>query len=287
MSQALITAVSGMTSSQTAMDVIGNNIANSNTVGFKNSRTDFVDAVYQANKAAGGNGPTCQQVGLGDSVAATPLSFAQGTFESTGITTDLAINGSGISSGGGFFVVSKSTSSGSSTELTRAGDFTLNSAGYLVTQDGYYVMGSANPFTGLTTPGSLQAIQIPATIASTGENVSTFSVGTDGTVTAVGSSGGSQVVGYLGVASYVNPQGLASLGNNRYAYTAAAGDAASVGTAGEGAAGTITQGALEVSNVDLANEFTQMITTQRAFDANSKIITTANEMLQTAADLKQ
>lgn len=278
-----------MVANQSAMDVIGNNIANANTVGFKNSRTEFNDAVYQAGQAPY-NSPVGQQVGLGTSVVATPGMFTQGAFQKTGVATDLAINGSGISSGGGFFVVSNSadsSASGSVTALTRAGNFTGNSAGYLTTQDGYYVMGSASPFSKQTTLNNLQAIQIPSTITSTGEAVSTFTVSPDGTVTAIGQNGGSQIAGYIGIASYENPQGLSNLGNNRYGYTPAAGSVTAVGAAGQGLAGAIQQDSLEQSNVNISSEFSNMIVTQRGFDANSKSISAANDMLKTDADLKR
>jgi flagellar hook protein FlgE len=275
-----------MSTNQTAMDVIGNNIANANTIGYKNSRVDFNDAVYQAGMAPH-NSPNGQQVGTGASVAATPTMFTQGAFQSTGSATDLAINGGSISSGGGFFVISPNADSGSGAQLTRAGNFSENSAGYLTTADGYYVMGSTSPFSKATTPTSLQGLQIPGTITSTGETVSSFTVGTDGTVTAVGQNGGTQTVGYLGIAAYANPQGLTSLGNNRYAYAPAAGSADAVNSGGQGIAGTVQQGSLEESNVNLSSEFSNMITTERGFDANSKSITAANEMLKTDVTLKQ
>lgn len=295
MLRALFSAVSGMSANQDAMDVIGNNIANANTVGFKDSRTDFASAFYQIDKAATTTTPVGQQVGLGVSVVSTPTIFTQGSFESTGVDTDLAINGSGMANSGGFFVVSNSTDSSvtdATTELTRAGDFTENNSGYLITQDGYYVMGhdaATGPFTTAEPLNALQAIQIPATI-TTGtppvtEQVSTFTVGNDGTVTAIGQNGGTLVVGYIGLATYSNPEGLTNLGNNRYAYNAAAGASAAVNAAGQGSSGVIQQGSLELSNVDLADQFSNMIITQRGFDANSKTITASDEMLQTVISM--
>lgn len=290
MFRALYSAVSGLNANQTAMDVIGNNIANSNTTGFKSSTTSFADTFYQVDQAATTTEPVATQVGSGVEIVSTPTQFTQGAFQSTGVSTDLAINGSGLLNAGGFFVTCNTTDSstaGATINMTRAGDFTLNSSGYLVTQDGAYVMGSSTAIASTGTDlNALTAIQIPSTITATGELVSSFTVSSDGTITAIGSAGTSQVVGYLGLAVFSNPNGLTSSGNSSYSYNAAAGSSTGcVITPGTGTAGSIKQGSLELSNVDLAEEFSNMIITQRGFEANSKMITTANEMLQTVTNM--
>jgi flagellar hook protein FlgE len=272
------------------MDVIGNNIANANTTGFKSSTANFSDAFYQEYSSASSSVPVGTAVGLGVDVTSTTTNFTQGSFQSTGVQTDLSINGSGLVNGGGFFVICNTTdssTSGSAVSFTRAGDFTLDSSGYLVTQDGSYVMGSATAIASTGTDlNTLTAIQIPSTITSTGELVSSFNVASDGTVTAVGESGTTEVVAYLGVAVFSNPNALTNLGNNLYSYNAGAGTSTGcVITPGTGAAGSIKQGSLELSNVDLSTEFANMIVTQRAFEANSKTISASSDMMQTVTNM--
>lgn len=294
MIRSLYSAVSGMLNNQRAMDVIGNNIANANTVAFKDSRTDFADAFYQVSRSATANQPVNNQVGLGSIIVSTPSQFTQGAFQRTDVPTDIAINGDG------FFVVQNATAT--SNALTRAGDFILDQGdatatppvlGYLRTQDGWYVMGNADgpPPTAIPAAGQaiagMDKIYIPVEVAA-GELTSSFNIDSDGTVTAVGQLGTTLVVGYVGIASFPNPNGLIRTGSNRFEYNSSAGDSATaVKTPGNGTAGTLQQGALELSNVDLAEQFSDMIITQRAFDANAKTITTSDEMLQTITNLKR
>lgn len=294
MIRSLYSAVSGMLNNQRAMDVIGNNIANANTVAFKVSRTDFADAFYQISRSATGSQPVGDQVGLGTSIVSTPSEFTQGAFQRTEVPTDLAINGDG------FFVVQNA--SGTSNALTRAGDFILDQGdatatppvlGYLKTQDGWSVMGNADgpPPTAIPAAGQsitgMDKIYIPLNVA-VGELTSSFTIGSDGTVTAVGQLGTNLVVGYIGIANFPNPNGLIRTGSNRFEYNSSAGPSATaVMTPGTGTTGTLQQGALELSKVDLAEQFSNMIITQRAFDANAKTITTSDEMLQTITSLKR
>lgn len=294
MIRSLYSAVSGMLNNQRAMDVIGNNIANANTVAFKDSRTDFADAFYQVSRSSTPNQPVGNQVGLGSIVVSTPSQFTQGAFQRTDVPTDVAINGSG------FFVVQDVAAT--TNALTRAGDFILDQGdatatpavlGYLRTQDGWFVMGNADgpPPTAIPAAGQnitgMDKIYIPVNVAA-GELTSSFTIDSDGTVTAVGQLGTNLVVGYIGVADFPNPNGLIRTGSNRFEYNGAAGPSATaVKTPGTGTSGTLQQGALELSNVDLAEQFSDMIVTQRAFDANARTISTSDEMLQTITNLKR
>lgn len=300
MIRSLYSAVSGMLNNQRAMDVIGNNIANANTVAFKSSRTDFADAFYQVSRSSTINQPVGNQVGLGNVVVSTPSQFTQGAFQRTDVPSDVAINGDG------FFCVQNAN--GTTNAFTRAGDFILNTGdptatpailGYLTTQDGWNVMGSApNPpdYTGATSPAiasgtlptALDRIYIPMYVdAAETELTSSYSIDSNGMVTAVGQLGTSIEVGMIGVATFPDPNGLIRDGSNRFSYNAAAGPATSVYQPGVGSAGTVQQGALELSNVDLAEQFSNMIITQRAFDANARTISTSDEMLQTVTNLKR
>lgn len=293
MIRSLYSAVSGMLNNQRAMDVIGNNIANANTVAFKDSRTDFADAFYQVSRNATSNQPVSNQVGLGSMVVSTPSQFTQGAFQRTDVPSDVAINGDG------FFIVQDFT--GTSNALTRAGDFTLDSGdatatppvlGYLRTQDGWYVMGDTGGTPPAIAAGSTMAgldkIYIPLYVDAGGtELTSSYTIDSSGMVTAVGQLGTTLEVGMIGIATYPNPNGLIRTGSNRFSYNSSAGPAGAVYQPGIGMAGTLQQGALELSNVDLAQQFSDMIITQRAFDANAKTITTSDEMLQTITNLKR
>jgi flagellar hook protein FlgE len=278
MIQSLFSGVSGMLANQTEMDVIGDNIANANTDGYKASDANFTQSFQQVTRAATANEPVGLSVGLGVGVESTTTDFSQGVFQTTNVPTDMGINGNG------FFTVQ--TVSGTNL-LTRDGDFVEDSNGFLRTPDGGFLMG----FTGTTAPTTPTAgyppdkIQIPATVTS-GSPVVSFAVDSTGAVTATGADGTTQTIGFITLQNYNNNNGLVNVGNNYYEYAAAAGTNQYSQASVDGA-GTIQTGVLEASNVDLSTEFANMIIAQRGFEAAARVITVSDDMLQTVTNLKQ
>jgi fagellar hook-basal body proteins len=265
MMRALYSGVSGLQAHQVKMDVLSNDIANVNTIGYKKSTVTFQDllsqtiAGAQAGTASSAGGVNAQQIGTGVQVGAITMVTTQGAASTTGSDTDLMIEGDG------YFILKDSNDN---TFYTRAGAFSLDSAGNLV--------NSANG--ALVCDSDEQAINI-------GEGSSNISIASDGTITYTDSSGDTQTYGSkLGLATFVNPSGLTKAGDNTYTESVASGTA-TVTTPGTNA-GTITSGALEMSNVDLAQSFVDMIIAQRGYQANSKTIKTADEMLQVLINLK-
>jgi flagellar hook protein FlgE len=282
MIQSLFSGVSGMLANQTEMDVIGDNIANANTDGYKAATANFESSFEQVTSAATANQPVGLAVGLGVNVGSTETNFTQGVFQTTNVPTDMGINGNG------WFTVQ---TVGGTNLLTRDGDFVEDSSGFLRTPDGGYLMG----VTGTTAPTTPTAgappdkIQIPSTMTGIGgatTPVVSFAVDSTGAVTVTGQDGSTATVGFITVQSFSNNNGLVDLGNNYYQYSAAAG-ANQYFQASQAGAGTIQTGVLEASNVDLSTEFANMIIAQRGFEASAKVITTSDEMLQTVTNLKQ
>ncbi|HEY4555342.1 MAG TPA: flagellar basal-body rod protein FlgG [Lysobacter sp.] len=254
MSQALWIAKTGLDAQQTRMAVTANNLANTNTAGFKRDRASFEDLLYQTVRQPGGATseqtqlPTGLQVGTGVRVAATAKNFAQGNLAQTGNALDVAINGRG------FFEVLMPDGT---TAYTRDGSFQINAQGELVTNAGYPVQ-----------PG----LQIP-------EGAQSVTIGADGTVSVQVSGQVEAVqVGALTLADFVNPSGLQARGENLYTETGASGPAQS-GAPGQGGAGLLIQGSLESSNVNVVEELVSMIETQRAYETNAKAISTTDQML--------
>lgn len=261
MPRALWTAASGMTAQQFNVDLLANNIANINTTGFKRQRTDFQDLFYDIKTLPGakagqqGRNPTGNQVGTGVNVSGTTRIFSAGSIEPTNRPLDVAIEGDG------FFEVQ--LPDGATTAYTRAGDFRVDADGRLVTPDGYYVQPS---------------ITIPDGVA---EN--DISIASDGTVTVVLDSVES-TVGQLTLARFRNNSGLMAIGRNLFEETEASGTA-QTGTPGDSGFGLTRGGMLEKANVEAVTELVNLIVAQRAYELNSKSITTADEMLQTANEL--
>jgi len=279
MIQSLFSGVSGMLANQTAMDVIGDNIANANTDGYKSATANFVSSFEQVTSAATANSPVGLQVGLGVNVGSTETNFNQGVFQTTNVPTDMGINGSG------WFTVQ---TVGGTNLLTRDGDFVEDSNGYLRTPDGGFLMGVMGT-TAPTTPTAgtpPNKIQIPTTITATSSPVVSFAVDSTGAITATGQDGSTETVGFVTVQKFSNDNGLVNLGSNYYQYAAAAGTDQYY-QASQAGAGTIQTGVLEASNVDLSTEFANMIIAQRGFEASAKVITTSDQMLQTVTNLKQ
>lgn len=272
MLRSLYSGVSGMRGFQTKLDVIGNNIANVNTIGFKGGRVMFKDILSQTVSgvsAADENrgGVNAQQVGLGVSLAAIDTVHTAGSAMTTNVVTDLRVNGDG------FFAVG-TTDQVDAPFLTRAGNFTLDASRNLVNAEGLHVMGA----------GGAGPIVIPDDIVS-------FSISQNGDIIGVNAAGETVNTGQkVGVVKVVNPAGLEKIGGNLYQMTANANPdgAIEVGAAGnpETGTGTLISGQLEMSNVDLTGEFTEMIIAQRGFQANSRIITTSDEVLQEVVNLK-
>jgi len=262
MIRALYTSSSGMQAQQLNLDAIANNLANVNTAGFKRTRVDFQDLLYQTFRAAGtvsAQGttfPTGIQVGHGTRPVATQRIFSQGDFQQTENPLDLVIED------GGFFQIIRPDGT---TGYTRSGAFKKDGTGRVVTSDGFPLQ-----------PG----ITIPADATS-------VTVGTDGTVsvTQPGQSTAQQV-GTIQLARFVNPGGLVSVGRSLFVPTQASGDAI-VANPGTDGIGTLAQGFLEMSNVKVVEEMVAMITSQRAYEANSKAIQTADEMLGMANNMRR
>lgn len=390
MLRALYSAISGLRSHQTMLDVTGNNIANVNTTAFKASATQFQDTLSQLTRGASGpqvqaGGSNPAQVGLGVQVAAISTNFSQGSAQATGRATDMMI------SGDGFFVVS----SGGQTLYTRAGSFSFDAGGRLVTPDGALVQGwtavaGVVPTTGgavgeITLPQNAVAPAVkttavtmtgnlpsgapvgvtltrdvdvydvtgdPRTLSMTFERTATgwdvdavdgattttgsivftggaltsggsvtvggitidlsgvtgyagldtvaashqdgrepgtlqsFSLAKDGTLVGSFSNGATEAIARIALATFVNPGGLEKAGSSTYRLSINSGTA-TLGAAGSGGIGSLMGGALEMSNVDLSQEFTNLIVAQRGFQANARIITTSDEVLQELTNLKR
>ena len=276
MMRGMFAAISGLRNHQVMLDVTANDIANVNTIGYKSARTTFADSLTQIQRGAaapggGQGGSNAAQIGLGVQLGSIDNLMSSGALQTTGSPLDVAIQGDG------FFRVGAGTPPAvpADVEYTRAGNFTRNQDGYLVTQDGYYVLGkTANDGTGTDT-----LILVPP-------DASGVSIGKDGSVSYVPGGGGDRVIaGYLSLATFPNAAGLERAASNRWQTSANSGPETS-GTPG-GTFGATTAGALEMSNVDLAQAFTNMITAQRGFQANSRVISTSDEMLQDLVNLKR
>jgi len=260
MTLSLYSAATGMDAQQLNLNTIANNLANVNTPGFKKSKIEFQDLLYQKPRASGsesGGGnivPTGVEVGNGSRVAAVSKVFTQGELSQTGQNLDMAIQGDG------FFQIQRPDGT---IGYTRDGAFKLSAAGQVVTSDGMPVLGGFQP--------------IPA-------GTSSVSIAQDGTV-SVQNSTGTQTF-RIQVARFANPSGLSSLGGNLYQETAASGTP-EVGSPGEQGYGTVMQGYIEGSNVNIVEEMVNLIVAQRAYEINSKSIQTSDEMLQNVAQMKR
>jgi flagellar basal-body rod protein FlgG len=255
MLRALDTAATGMAAEQMHIDVISNNLANVNTTGFRRSRAEFQDLVYQTLKptgAATGNGtavPSGMQIGQGTRAVATARDFAQGTLRQTGHPLDVAIEG------GGFLRITRPNGEPA---YTRAGNLRTDAEGKLVTVDGYPV----DP-----------EIGIPPDATS-------VTIAPDGTVSVTqGGSSEATEVGRIQLATFPNVGGLDAIGRNLLVPTVASGDAVTANP-GEGGTGTLAQGFLEGSNVEVVTEMIDLITSQRAYEINHRVIQAADEMLR-------
>ncbi len=268
MLRSMYSGISGMRGFQTKLDVIGNNIANVNTQGFKKGRVTFQEMMSQTTRGAQGaveggrGGMNPIQVGLGSKVGSIDNIHTDGFVQSSGSPLDLAIEGNGM------FAVTD----GTSTYYTRAGNFYFDDDGNIVNPDGYY----------LVDVDGNSPINIP-------NDAQSFSITENGTVNYVNAAGEPSEAGQVGLASFSNPAGLTKIGNNLFLNSNNAGLAEGNGIVApdQGGMGKLISNALEMSNVDLAEEFTEMIVSQRGFQANTRIITTSDEILQELVNLKR
>jgi len=262
MLRSMFIAATGMEAQKLNIDVVSNNLANVSTAGFKKSRADFQDLMYQTIKAAGATSaegmqiPSGIQIGLGVKPVAVQKIFTQGDFVSTGNSLDLVIEGDG------FFQITKPDGT---IAYTRAGAFKLDSEGRIVNSDGYPLE-----------PG----ITIPS-------NATNLTVGSDGKVTVMTAGSNTPTeIGQIELAKFLNPGGLNALGKNLYQNTASSGDPTTGNPSVEGM-GSINQGFIEQSNVSVVEEMVNMIVSQRAYEINSKAVQASDEMLQVANNLKR
>ena len=322
MMRSLYSGISGLKNHQTRMDVIGNNIANVNTVGYKTSRVVFQDIFSQTVKSGtadlyaqnirnlGGTNPT--QIGLGIKLSTVDVLHTPAPIARSDNPFDMMIEGDG------FFILQDENES---YYYARAGNFYLDDEGYLVSSHGYYVMGYATAelsygelewdddgvmtpydpprfgviYDELTDLGQLDKIRLrfenenydPADPDSGPRFIDLvgFNVGQDGSVSVI-INNIKETIAYLGVAMFSNPGGLEKTGSSLYREGAASGRAV-IGMALENGAGRVNGGGLEMSNVDLATEFTDMIVTQRGFQANSRVITVSDTLLEELVNLKR
>lgn len=283
MMRSMFSAISGLKNHQLRMDVIGNNIANVNTYGFKASRVTFKDAFYQTISPASGNsgamgGMNPSQVGLGMSVQSIDTIVEPGGVARTDRPLDFTIQGEG------YFILRKFDADMDEATgpvyYTRAGNFYLDDQGYLVNADGYYVMGAEGDDQMSDDPTALVRIKIEY------DEFTNVKFDKYGVVSGVDDSGGRTTIGSIGVAVCVNPSGLNKEGDNLYTASANSGPMKSAAP-GELGSGTLYAGGLEMSKVDLSQEFTDMIITQRGFQANSRVITVSDTMLEELVNLKR
>ncbi|MEB2298111.1 flagellar hook-basal body complex protein [Lysinibacillus xylanilyticus] len=320
MLRSMYSGISGLKNFQTKLDVIGNNISNVNTYGFKKGRVVFKDLISQTT--AGASSPTqtrggvnAKQIGLGSQLAAIDTIHGAGSMQTTFRELDLAI------AGDGFFMVGDANGAPDEDGVleeegyrnimyTRAGNFYMDRNGYLVNADGKYLVGTASDKLSISEDDSIDGSEADEQKAANGladiegnvaedmdfaadispiripTTAQSMSIGQDGTVTYTDYKGDLQYAGQLILAKFPNAGGLEKVGGNYYQPTVNSGQPyAQVGTAA--GIGAVQSGSLEMSNVDLSEEFTEMIVAQRGFQANTRIITTSDEILQELVNLKR
>jgi len=282
MMPSLYSGISGLNAHQQRMNVIGNNVANVNTVGYKSSFMTFKEAAIATSRTPGPATPGLQ-VGLGVNVGGITRRFSSGMLNETGQPSNMAINGNG------FFVV-KDRGTGAN-YYTRAGDYVLDLAGTqvnLITPDGYQLVDTTDTVIDLNT--ALAAA--PPLTDGSAVTVASYAVDAQGVITVTGTDGLSYPYSVstppakIALATFQNNNGLKAFGANLYEYTTAAGTNWAAGE-NKPFAGAVLQGYLESSNVDLAKEFTEMILSQRGFQSNARTVTTSDEILQELMSIKR
>jgi flagellar hook protein FlgE len=278
--RSMFAAVSGLRAHQTMMDVVANNISNVNTPGYKAAAITFQEALSQILRGPG-TSMNPLQLGLGVKVASIDPIFTQGATQVTGRTTDVAIQGDG------FFIAQRGTEQ----LYTRAGSFSLDAVGNLVAFNGYQVLGWLSTDGSTVDPtAAVEPIVIPIGDGGTPDDETDdlrgFSISDDGSITGQFGDGTTQLIGKLALASFSNAAGLVKAGNSYYSESVNSGTA-QIGDAGTGSRGLLSAGALEMSNVDLGQEFTNLIIAQRGFQANSRVISASDELLSDLVNLKR
>jgi flagellar hook protein FlgE len=283
MMRGMFAAISGLQVHQTMLDVAANDIANVNTIGYKGTATSFKDALSQLQRGASApgtalGGTNALQVGLGVQLGTIKNQMNDGAMQQTGSPLDLAIQGNGFFRVGNGAVVG----SGAGYAFTRAGNFTLDSSGTLVTQDGAFVIGYGYN-AGTSTFPIATANETKITVPAGGKSMS---IGSDGVVSYVDGAGAVQKLAQISMARFPNQDGLQRISGNLFTNTNNSGAevAAVPGDVASGM-GTLAPGQVEMSNVDLAREFTTMISAQRGYEANSRVISMADQMLQNLVNI--
>lgn len=287
MLKSLYSGVTGMKNVQTKMDVISNNIANVNTTAFKTGRVRFEDMISQTNVRAQG-GTNAQQVGLGVQVGSIDTVMSGGSLQSTGRGLDFGIENGDNS----FFTVKQ----GDQTFYTRDGGFYKDNAGNLVTSSGLSVMGYTDGAPALNDENfaidslgkNPQPLTIKEKLTVDGKEIELqdYVIDKDGFIVGTYSDENTYVLGRVALTSFSNPDGLEKQGGNLYAKSANSGEPM-LGNPSDPGYGSVRSGFLEMSNVDLANEFTEMIVTSRSYQANSRSITVSDTMLEELINLKR
>ena len=309
MIRSMFAAVSGLRTHQNRMDVISNNIANVNTYGFKAGRATFKESIYQnmyasseGNNVMGGQNPS--QIGYGSQIGSIAVNHTPGNYEPTGFGTDCMINGNG------YFLVGPKVNENDTEgvgndgeslpalKLTRVGAFTVDGDGYLVDENrnvvyGFYVNEPAPGTADLTLGETLAPIRVPAAEDIEGEdedaelaNLSQIAIDANGIISGISSDGTVYKFGQLAVCNVPNPNALEKIGDSYYQIRNNTGEVKAF-KPGEGTTGTLITGGLEMSTTNLATEISNMIITQRGFQANSKMITVSDEMLQELISMKR
>lgn len=313
MIRSMFSGVSGLRAHQSKMDTIGNNVANVNTFGYKASRATFQDSIYQTMSAASDGGTTfggknASQVGYGSKIASIDLMFSQGSYAPTDSPTDCMIDG------GGFFIVGDKNQTGLDPDATtgsidtdkmgglsfsRLGDFKFDGDGFLVDSNGYVVYGYLGGAGNAIDTAALKPIRIHnITGPGTGQapddtekraNINSIRIDASGAIIGIEEKAGastSVTIGQIALANMTNPNGLEKSKGPYYKAVSNVGTMV-VGAPGDRGTGQVMSNGLEMANVDLAKEFSEMITTQRGFQANTRIITVSDEMLQELLSMKR
>jgi flagellar hook protein FlgE len=291
MMRGMYAAISGLEAHQTMLDVTANNLANVDTIGYKAQRTTFQDELSQTLAAPTGpngfnGGSNAKQVGLGVEVGSIDNMMGAGSLQSTGNALDLAIQGDGflqVGNGQPGTTSPYTSSLPSTVNYSRAGNLTLNSAGFLTTQSGQYVVGATAPSSSSSSVPTYLNVPPGSTNIAIGQNGALSYTDENSTNPTFGQTVNA---GYISLATFPNSAGLERDGGSQWSATASSGPA-TTGTPSVGGFGQTISGTLEMSNVDLATEFTNMITAERGYQANSKVITTADSMLQAVVNMPQ
>ena len=293
MMRGMFAAISGLKVNQTMLDVTANDLANVNTVGYKSARTTFQDSLAQLQRGAsspnqGSGGANALQIGLGVQLGSVDNLMTNGAAQSSGNPLDVYIQGAGWLRVGNGTPPALPTSF----EYTRAGNLTLNSVGNLTTQDGHYVVGLGATATPDGSGGFTYAPNATDSYLTIPPGSTDVTIGQDGGLSYIDQAplsatfGQRVTAGYLALGKFSNEGGLQRTGGSMWLQSASSG-AVTIGTPNSTGFGQTVAGMLEMSNVDLATQFTTMITAERGFQANSRVISTADEMLQDLVNLKR